>query len=77
MGGLCVYPLPQRVSPLLVMGRRGGYPEGICVESLSVSRPPGLNVSGEVECVSLQLSEGDGRVLQVVQQHLDLCHDVM
>lgn len=32
----------------------------------------GLNISGEVERVSLQLSIGDGRMLQVVEQHLDL-----
>lgn len=32
----------------------------------------GLNIGGEVECVSLQLSIGDGRMLQVVEQHLDL-----
>lgn len=32
----------------------------------------GLNVSGKVERVALQFGEGDGRVLQVVEQHLDL-----
>lgn len=37
----------------------------------------GLDVSGEVERVALQLGEGDGRMLQVVEQHLDLCHDVV
>lgn len=37
----------------------------------------GLNVSGEVQRVALELGEGDGRMLQVVKQHLDLCHDVV
>lgn len=32
----------------------------------------GLDVGGKVERVALQLGEGDGRMLQVVQQHLDL-----
>ena len=32
----------------------------------------GLNVSGEVERVALQFGKGDGRMLQVVEQHLDL-----
>lgn len=37
----------------------------------------GLDVGGEVESVSLQFSDGDGRMLEVIQQHLDLSHDVM
>lgn len=32
----------------------------------------GLNISGKVERVALQFGKGDGRVLQVVEQHLDL-----
>lgn len=36
-----------------------------------------LDVSREVKCVFLQLGEGDGLMLQVVQQYLNLCHDVM
>lgn len=32
----------------------------------------GLNVSGKVECVALQFGEGDGRMLQVVEQYLNL-----
>lgn len=31
-----------------------------------------LDVSGKIECVALEFSKGDGRVLQVVEQHLDL-----
>ena len=50
------------------------------MESLTLSSPDGapegggrcLNVSGKVERVTLQFSEGDGRMLQVIQQHLDL-----
>lgn len=57
----------------------------ICMESLTLSSPDGalkgggrgLNVSGIVERVALQFSEGDGRMLQVIQQHLDLRHHVM
>lgn len=48
--------------------------------SLSVSPSFGvavLNVGGEVKRVALELGEGDGRMLQVVEQHLDLSHDVM
>lgn len=40
-------------------------------------QPPGLHVSGEVQCVPLQFREGDGGVLQVVEEDLDLCHDVL
>lgn len=32
----------------------------------------GLNVSGKVERVPLQFGKGDGRMLQVVEQNLDL-----
>lgn len=32
----------------------------------------GLNVGGEVERVPLELSKGDGRMLQVVEKHLHL-----
>lgn len=35
-------------------------------------RCSGLNVSGEVESVALEFGEGDGRMLQVVEQNLDL-----
>lgn len=44
-------------------------------------RPPGsrshlgLHISGEVQCVPLQFCEGDGRVLQVVEEDLDLWGD--
>lgn len=31
-----------------------------------------LNVRGKVECVALEFRKGDGRMLQVVEQHLDL-----
>lgn len=37
----------------------------------------GLHISGEVQCVPLQFCEGDGGVLQVVEEDLDLCHDIM
>lgn len=37
----------------------------------------GLHVGREVQCVPLQFCEGDGGVLQVVQEDLDLCHDIM
>lgn len=50
----------------------GGMGVGDLLLSLSLRTPKRLNVSGKVECVPLQLSEGDGRMLQVVQQHLDL-----
>lgn len=36
-----------------------------------------LDVGGKVECVALEFSDGDGRMLEVIQQHLDLGHDVM
>lgn len=52
---------------------------GVSLSLLSVWRPEGggdggggLNVSGIVERVALQFREGDGRMLQVVEQHLDL-----
>lgn len=32
----------------------------------------GLNVSGKVERVAFQFGKGDGRMLQIVEQHLDL-----
>lgn len=32
----------------------------------------GLNISGKVERVPLQFGKGDGRMLQVIEQHLDL-----
>ena len=35
----------------------------------------GLHVSGEVQCVPLQFCEGDGRMLQVVEEDLDLWGD--
>ena len=31
-----------------------------------------LDVGGKVECVALEFSDGDGRMLEVIQQHLDL-----
>lgn len=34
-----------------------------------------LNISGKVECVALQFGKGDGRMLQVIEQHLDLSRD--
>lgn len=37
----------------------------------------GLHVSGEVQCVPLQFCEGNRGVLQVVEEDLDLCHDIM
>lgn len=37
----------------------------------------GLHVGGEVQCVPLQFCEGNGGVLQVVEENLDLCHDIM
>lgn len=37
----------------------------------------GLHVGGEVQCVPLQFCEGNGGVLQVVEEDLDLGHDVM
>lgn len=36
-----------------------------------------LHVSGKVERVALQFSDGDGRMLEVIQQHLDLGHNVV
>lgn len=38
---------------------------------------PGLHIGGEVQCVPLQFCEGDGGVLQVVEEDLDLCHDIV
>lgn len=35
----------------------------------------GLHIGGEVQCVPLQFCEGDGRVLQVVEEDLDLWGD--
>lgn len=76
--GSTMSPLPPRLTPSL----SGGCPVlkgswvvwgwGDLLLSLSLWTPKGLNVSGKVECVPFQLSEGDGRMLQVVQQHLDL-----
>lgn len=37
----------------------------------------GLHIRGEVQCVPLQFCEGNGGVLQVVEEDLDLCHDIM
>lgn len=55
-------------------GDQGLY--GVSHSLLSRWRPEGggwgLNVSGKVECVALQFGKGDGRMLQVIQQHLDL-----
>lgn len=61
---LCVWASRLRTSPTAPPGDPG------------VGRR-GLNVSGKVECVALELREGNGRMLQVVEKHLDLCHDVM
>lgn len=36
-----------------------------------------LHIRGEVQCVPLQFCEGNGGVLQVVEEDLDLCHDIM
>lgn len=36
-----------------------------------------LHISGKVQCVPLQFCKGDGGVLQVVEEDLDLCHDIM
>lgn len=53
---------------------RGLY--GVSHSLLSRWRPEGggwsLDISGKVERVALQLGKGDGRMLQVIQQHLDL-----
>lgn len=58
-------------------GTKGSY--GVSHSLVSRSRPEGggwgLDVSGEVERVALQFGKGDGRMLQVVQQHLDLRGD--
>lgn len=42
-------------------------------------QPPclGLHVGGEVQRVPLEFCEGNGGVLQVVEEDLDLCHDVV
>lgn len=36
-----------------------------------------LHVSGEIQCVPFQFCEGDRGVLQVVEEDLDLCHDIV
>lgn len=55
-------------------GDQGLY--GVSDSLLSRWRPEGggwgLNVSGKVERVALQFGKGDGGMLQVVEQHLDL-----
>lgn len=38
---------------------------------------PRLHVCGEVQCVPLQFCEGNGGMLQVVEEDLDLGHDIM
>lgn len=40
--------------------------------ALSGAREGWLDVSGKVERVAFEFSKGDGGVLQVVEQHLDL-----
>lgn len=42
-----------------------------------VPSPCRLHVRGEVKCVAFQLSEGDGRMLQVVEKDLDLGHHIV
>lgn len=51
--------------------------ESLCVTLAVRVKPPAgwrlfLDVSGEVERVALEFGEGDRRMLQVVEQHLDL-----
>lgn len=57
-----------------VAGTEGLY--GVSHSPLSRWRPEGggwgLNVSGKIERAALQFGKGDGRMLQVVEQHLDL-----
>lgn len=58
-----LYGVSHSLSPLLALwGGAGG--RGVM--------GGGLHVSGKVERVALQLGKGDGRMLQVVEQHLDL-----
>lgn len=40
-------------------------------------RSRGLHIRGVIGCVAFELGKGDGRVLQIIQEHLDLCHYVM
>lgn len=58
-------------------GTKGSY--GVSHSLVSRGRPEGggwgLDVSGEVQCVALQFGKGDWRMLQVVEQHLDLRED--
>lgn len=63
------------------MGLSSGAPKS-CLESLTFplqmvffEKGGGLNISGKVKCVPLQFGKGDGRMLQVIEQHLDLRGD--
>lgn len=62
LSSLCWVPWPERLA--WATPRRSGSHLG-------------LHVGGEVQCVPLQFCEGNGGVLQVVEEDLDLCHDIM
>ena len=84
-GGGCTVKMSSLLGGELRQDHRSARTR-VCMESLSLSSPygalrevvvvmmvgGGLNVSGIVERVALQFREGDGRMLQVVEQHLDL-----
>lgn len=56
--------------------KTGGEP--VRAERAVPSQPAlGLHISGVVECITFQLCDGNRGVLKIIQQHLDLCHDIM
>lgn len=63
--------------PIVVFQVCAGRPAGEAGSAAPPSSHLGLHVRGEVQCVPLQFCEGDGGVLQVVEEDLDLRHDVM
>lgn len=67
MGGVCTVE-----TNCLLGGEVSGVSHTLVSRCCPETRGWGLNVSGKVECVALEFGEGDGRMLQVVEQYLDL-----
>lgn len=63
--------------PIVVFQVCAGRPAREAGSATPHSSHLGLHIRGEVQCVPLQFCEGDGGVLQVVEEDLDLCHDIM
>lgn len=63
--------------PIAVFQVCAGSPAREAGSATPCSSHLGLHIRGEVQCVPLQFCEGNGGVLQVVEEDLDLCHNVV